>query len=196
MSRGTVTLVARDRPLRLTRPPGNQAPQPHPASASASADRSDGDTMLSFGSASSALPQHQEVLDRLRRTSAQLDTLQRRLAFERVYEEGRWKNGADSASCSRSVAWRDFDAPFCHTVTRDPLSSVTQTSARARRDCTPPPSSSDVRAVYCTHACGARPLIPRASVATVFELGMATGATRLSRCARQHSLSTFTRRRA
>ena len=50
--------------------------------------------MLSFGSASSALPQHQEVLDRLRRTSAQLDTLQRRLAFERVYEEGRWKNGA------------------------------------------------------------------------------------------------------
>ena len=43
--------------------------------------------MLSFGSASSALPHHQEVLDRLRRTSAQLDTLQRRLAFERVYEE-------------------------------------------------------------------------------------------------------------
>ena len=64
--------------------------------------------MLSFGSASSALPQHQEVLDRLRRTSAQLDTLQRRLAFERVYEEGRWKNRADAASCSRSVphAWR------------------------------------------------------------------------------------------
>ena len=61
--------------------------------------------MLSFGSASSALPHHQEVLDRLRRTSAQLDTLQRRLAFERVYEEGRWKNGADAASCSSG--WSD-----------------------------------------------------------------------------------------
>ena len=48
---------------------------------------------------SSAAPQRDELLARLTRSSAELETLQRRLAFERVYEEGRWKNGADSASC-------------------------------------------------------------------------------------------------
>eukprot|EP00964_Phaeocystis_antarctica_P023898 scaffold13374_cov45-Phaeocystis_antarctica.AAC.1 len=29
----------------------------------------------------------------------QLDSLHREIAFERVYAEGRWKNGADSAAC-------------------------------------------------------------------------------------------------
>ena len=39
------------------------------------------------------------IYTRLARASKQLDSLYRELAFSRVYVEGRWKNGADSAAC-------------------------------------------------------------------------------------------------
>ena len=39
------------------------------------------------------------MLSRMARASLQLEAFHRELAFARVYAEGRWKNGADSAAC-------------------------------------------------------------------------------------------------